>query len=246
MIPRSIQSRLRRFGRRHRTPRSDSRPRSPDELPELFASLGIARDYSGLDLDGLVVDLRGWGSVHPIFEDVFQKLRPRLVIEVGTWKGASLLHMHALGRKYGCGTRFVAVDTWLGSNESIWRSAEDREQLMLRGGYPTMFRQFAFNLLAHDAADDVFPLPMTSTMAARLLAGLGVVADAVYVDAGHAEEEVASDLRLYYDVLRSGGALFGDDFDDRWPGVVRAVERFGRRRGLRTSAWDAKWILWKP
>jgi len=221
-------------------------PPEPEELPALFASIGIDCDYSALDLADLTVDTQGWGSFHPIFADVFRVLRPRVVIEVGTWKGASLLHMHELGRTFGCETRFVCIDTWLGSNDSIWLDPHDRRHLMLRGGYPTMFRQFVFNLLEHDAADDVFPLPMTSTTAARVLRRLGVVADAIYLDAGHEEEELAADLRLYYDLLRPGGALFGDDFDERWPGVMRAANSFSRRQGLELGVHAKKWIVWKP
>jgi hypothetical protein len=87
---------------------------------------------------------------------------------------------------------------------------------------------------------------MTSTTAARVLRRLGVVADAIYLDAGHEEEELAADLRLYYDLLRPGGALFGDDYDERWPGVMRAANSFSRRQGLELGVHAKKWIVWKP
>ena len=33
-----------------------------------FSAIGIDRDYSALDLDGLQIDLQGWGSAAPTFE----------------------------------------------------------------------------------------------------------------------------------------------------------------------------------
>ena len=88
------------------------------DLPTLFASLGIRRDYSALDLDGCGLDLQGWGAEHPIFERVLLEVRPAVLIEVGTWKGASVLHMHSLARRHRLGTLFICIDTWLGSAES--------------------------------------------------------------------------------------------------------------------------------
>ena len=124
-------------------------------MPALFASIGIVREYSDLDLEGFSVDLQGWGSEHPLFEELFRELSPSIAVEVGTWKGASVLHMHGLSRKYGCETLFVCVDTWLGSSEH-WLAADDRLSLGLRGGYPTIYRQFVFNVVEHRAVTTCF------------------------------------------------------------------------------------------
>jgi hypothetical protein len=216
-----------------------------DLVAARLGGLGIDRDYSALDLDGLEIDLQGWGSTSPVFEQVIKEVRPELVVEVGTWKGASLLHMYDLSRRYGCETCFVCVDTWLGSSEH-WLSAEDRPSLMLRGGYPTMFRQFVFNILAHEAADAIFPLPTTSTSAARILRATEIVADAVYIDAGHEEEEVAADLQHYYELLRPGGVIFGDEYHSRWAGAIRAVDGFAKKQQLKPRFIGGWWLFRKP
>lgn len=213
--------------------------RARTRLSAKFRSIGIDQDYSALDLDGLSVDLQGWGSDRPIFADVMA-VQPALVIEVGTWKGASLLHMRSLSPK----TQFIAVDTWLGSALDLW--LEHREALMLVGGYPTFWRQFIYNLLAHGAEHDVYPLPMTSTAAARVLAHLEIVADAIYIDCGHDEEEVAVDLRRYWRLLRPGGVMFGDDYNERWRGVVRAVDAFASQERVPVAIRDEMWRLGKP
>ena len=215
------------------------------ELPALFASLGIRRDYSALDLEGFDPDFQGWGADHPIFEQVLVELRPAVVVEVGTWKGASLLQMHALARRHRLDTSFICIDTWLGSSEN-WIKPEPRPNMRLEGGHPTLYRQFVANLIARDATDNVYPLPMSSTVGARLLHGLGVEADVIYVDAAHEEEELTLDLMLFWRVLRPGGVMFGDDYVPRWSGVVRAVDRFVGEHRLGLEVDREKWLVVKP
>jgi predicted O-methyltransferase YrrM len=68
-------------------------------------------------------------------------------------------------------------------------------------------------------------------MAAGTLRKLDVAVDLVYVDASHEAEDVAKDLRAYWDVVRAGGVLFGDDYAPAWPGVVKAVDAFAAEIG---------------
>ena len=49
--------------------------------------------YSEFIYEEKNVDLQGWGSKHVIFEYLLQKIKPNLIIELGTWKGASAIHM---------------------------------------------------------------------------------------------------------------------------------------------------------
>jgi methyltransferase family protein len=209
------------------------------DLPSLLGSIDVTREYSELDLSGLETDLQGWGADRPVFERLLAEARPNVVIEVGVWKGASLIRMHGLARELGLSTQFIAIDTWLGSAEH-WLGAKDRARLQLRGGYPDLYRQFVFNLLANDAGD-VFALPMPSNAAARVLAELGVRADLIYVDAGHEEVDVRSDLASYLPLLTDLGVMFGDDYGPSWPGLVRAVDDFARKGDLELDG--PVWIL---
>lgn len=216
------------------------------DVAKLFHSIGITRDYSSLDLTAVPRDTQGWGSQHPCFKLAIDTAKPALAIEVGTWKGASLLNMHALTRKAGLATRFICVDTWLGSNEVLWRNPGFRASLNLKGGYPNMFPQFIRNITDAGIADDVFPVPMTSSGAYFLLKKLGIVADLAYIDAGHEEDEVYLDLKYYYDLLRPGGVLFGDDYRSSWPGVIAAVNRFAADTRQFLYTWNGKFMLVKP
>lgn len=215
------------------------------EVAEAFRSIGITKDYGDLDLASLPVDLQGWNSEHPFFRAALNRSKAGLVIEVGTWKGASVVTMHQVSRSLGLDTKFICVDTWLGSDEH-WVDPEMRASLRLHRGYPRMFEQFAANMIHAGIMDDVFPLPMPSTVAAHLIKRLGLVPDAVYIDAGHHEEEVYTDLRLYHDLLRPGGVLFGDDYDETWPGVVAAVNRFAAEQRCLLHTGRLKYMMVKP
>ncbi len=199
-----------------------------------------------MDFEGLSKDTQGWESQHRIFKRVFDTYRPKVVVEVGTWKGASILHMDALSQRLGCDIRFICVDTWLGSNDGLWLDAEFRASLMLRDGYPSMFRQFIFNVKQHDATDRIYPLPMTSTCSAYLLKRLNVMADAIDVDAGHEADEVYMDLTRYFQILNPGGAMFGDDYSSDWQGVIDAVNRFCAERSIELIVDDGKWLFERP
>jgi methyltransferase family protein len=215
------------------------------DLPTLLGSIGIRRDYSDLDLEGIEPDLQGWGSRHPMMERLLSVVRPELVIEVGTWKGKSALYMHEVSRRLGLETSFICVDTWLGSAEH-WIEPAFREHLRLRGGFPTLYLQFVVNVIAHDAVADIYPLPLSSPAAATVLADLGVVADIVYLDASHDEDEVGLDLSRYWPLVRTGGILFGHDYGENWPGVVQAVDRFAAEHELDLETESPMWLLQSP
>jgi cephalosporin hydroxylase len=216
------------------------------DLTAIFADLGIERNYTTMDFAGISEDLQGWGSEHALFTALLQSVRPTIVIEVGSWKGASVIHMAKAARALNLATKFICVDTWLGSNDVLWLDPELRRSLFLQNGYPSMFKQFIFNIKATGVADDIFPLPMTSSAAYYVLKRLDIIPQLIYIDAGHEEQEVASDLTLYWDLLAPGGCLFGDDYNEGWMGVVKAVNSFCVDKGLLLNLSAGKFYLTKP
>ena len=62
-------------------------------------------------------DIQGWNSTHRYLTDAIDHRRPDIVIEVGVWKGASVLTMARRMRDIGCDGVVIAVDTWRGSAE---------------------------------------------------------------------------------------------------------------------------------
>lgn len=176
-------------------------------------------------------DLQGWNSKHQLFEKMFRAVRPSTVIEVGVWKGASVIHMADLAKQLDLPCRIIAIDTWLGSSEH-WLSDEMRADLKLRNGYPTLFETFLVNVRNAGFEDIIEPLPVPATTAAEILSARGVAADIIHIDAGHEYEDVWADLTSYAPLLTERGVIIGDDYTRSYEGVRRAFNRFCRRNGM--------------
>jgi len=134
---------------------------------------------------GQPTDLQGWGSSrHPYLASGIAKLRPRIVVEVGGWKGASALHMAEQLRTLQLDAVVIAVDTWLGIWQH-WSRPEWFAELGLKGGYPSLYHKFAANVVAGGLEDYIVPLPLDSANACALVSHNGIVADMLHIDAGH-------------------------------------------------------------
>ncbi|WP_237213208.1 class I SAM-dependent methyltransferase [Falsiroseomonas oryziterrae] len=224
-------------------------PRQGSARAELVARLWRGNDpFRHARPDPARVDMQGWASNHPAFEQAIRELRPRLIVEVGVWKGASVIHMAKLLRQHGVDGVVLAVDTWLGSSEN-WLSDIWFPSLQTQDGYPTLYRTFVANVLEADVQDLVLPLPLDSGNAAVLLRQRGIMADMLHVDAGHDLGSVEADLRAWWPLLRAGGALIGDDYfpaGDRWPGVKAAFDTFTGTHRLEPVVTVPKIRLNKP
>ena len=214
----------------------------------LLERLYSTNPYEGFDHENYNLDLHGWGSDHPVFRKVIEEVSPKLIVEVGTWKGASAVHMAQCLEDLGMDATIVCVDTWLGAVE-FWEDKQDPERylsLKLKHGYPTVFYQFLANVVKSGFHDVIVPFPQTSTIAARWLRKNDIQPDLIYVDGSHEEEDVLQDLIDYWQVVAPGGMLFGDDFDEYWPGVRSAVRRFAQLCEIKEDIHDRKWMLRKP
>ena len=212
-------------------------------LREFVTAFFVEPIYKGFDASQYKLDLYGWGSTSPVFEHIINLMRPTNILELGTWKGASAVHMAKLCKQRNIDATLVCVDTWLGSNPVLWEG-DLRKDLMLKFGFPQMYYQFLANVVHSECQDIITPLPMTSFAAANLFQKMGVVFDCIYVDSSHDLDETYIELTRFYSLLRPGGVIFGDDYSQ--PGVTTSVNRFGYEKGLMLAIQDNKWILQKP
>lgn len=227
-------------------PRSAHAPKREEcGTPDVMRLLHENNPYDGFDFQSLPFEAHGWGGQSPAFRELITRIKPRLIIEVGTWKGASALEMAAVVRDLGLSTQIVCVDTWLGALE-FWTDQTDPERylsLHLRHGYPSVYYQFLANVCHKGFQAGIVPFPQTASTAALWFRYYGITADLIYVDASHEEEDVYQDLCNYWEVVSHSGFLFGDDYD--WDGVRLAVDRFAKEEGRQVIFVADKWLLQK-
>lgn len=189
---------------------------------------------------GVEIDLHGWNSTHPVFAEVIKQSNPATIIEVGTWKGRSALHI----AKLATAARVICVDTWLGSGEHI-HSVEPKCQIPKdQYGYPTLYHQFLSNIHGKPEAARIFPVAAPSVTAAKIFLSLGITAQLIYIDGEHSHRAVFADIAAYWDLLAPGGIMFGDDFST-YSGVFCDVHRFAYDHRLAIEVQDPFWIARK-
>ena len=186
----------------------------------------------------------------PVFEEVISKAKPRLVVEVGSWKGASAAHMAKLMRVH-CepGARIICIDTWLGSPDHFLAHALDqppdwRLSLRLKNGYPQLYYTFLCNMVRQKVDDMVIPLPQPSLQGAFIIRSLGLRPDVVYIDADHEYDAVLADLRAFWPLLSDDGILIGDDFFSHST-VTQAAYDFSREVNVPLVGKYSKFVLSK-
>lgn len=180
--------------------------------------------------------ISGWNSESIALEYAINTYKPESIVEVGSWLGASAIFMASKTK-----APILCVDTFLGSNEVLWREGKVNN---LVDNFNSIYRQFCANITHKELNNQVSPLPMTSSSAAELLAKLDVTIDMVYLDAGHREREVYADLQDWWPLTNK--VLVGDDYNSYWPGVIAAADKFASENNINLQVMDNKFILEKP
>jgi predicted O-methyltransferase YrrM len=213
---------------------------------ELMAKLLPANPYAGFPYQNYALDLQG-SPEEPLVRQVLTQLRPRVIVEAGSWKGDSAIRMAAILNELQSDAAIVCVDTWLGSIEHLAGTVQGWDiRPYIKHGYPALYHQFLANVMHRGCEDRIIPIANTSATGARWLLRQEVVADLVYLDASHEEDDVYQDLDLYWKVLRPGGVICGDDWHAFWFGVICGVNRFVKEHDLRLQVANQTWLLQKP
>ena len=183
-----------------------------------------------------------WGSSHPWFQETIRLVRPRTIIEVGTFTGASAIHMAKYLEAENLEAAVICVDTFLGGIDH-WTSA--RELLGAHFGRPSIYYEFLSNVINHKQQSRIVPFPLDSLNAARFFKHIGLSAEMVYIDGSHERGDVRRDLEMYWPLVNGGGAMLIDDITGHFPGVVQDVDEFCSGAGLKLETNAEKGILRK-
>lgn len=179
--------------------------------------------------------VQGWGSTGAVFGNLIRRVKPKIIIEVGTFLGASALHMVQLTRQLGLrDVQILCVDDfrgWPGFQKDRWSRSDE---IKMVNGDAMLLYQFMQNVVHANASESVMFMPFSTGSALEKLCEWGVFGDLIEIDAGHDFHSAWSDINRAYKILRPGGVLFGHDYltaaDNR--GVRRAVNLFAKVKNL--------------
>lgn len=105
-----------------------------------------------------------------------------------------------------------------------------------RSGDPRIYDRFLHTIVQAGLTDTVMPLRLPSLTAARLVHVLGYIVDIVYLDSAHEAGETFMELSLWWEVLKPGGVMLGDDY--AWQSVRHDLDLFVKV-GWRRSGWSS-------
>lgn len=210
----------------HVPPPADGSPASPYDFKKMLFAEDI---YDTIELDGIEPDLQGWGSNHGLFGIAIQKLRPLTIVELGTWKGASAVHMADLCKKEGLNAQILCVDNWIGFPSFYLRPEQAHKEFKMKGGIPRLFWTFMKNVVEAGHQDMITPLVQQTYHAAQILRSRRVQADLIYVDGDHTYEGCKADLDQFEEIVAPNGVFLCDDY--QWEGAKRAIDEYHERTG---------------
>lgn len=177
--------------------------------------------------------LSGWkNSTSPVLSECARGAK--IIVEVGSLLGASVAWMAKANPTAG----FYCIDTWTDPGFPV-PGPIPRD----RFGAQMLYEQFLTNMLHEGIDNRVSPIRATSTLGLKSLARAEILADMVYVDAGHDYSEAFVDLVYCLPILAPGAVIVGDDCNADFPGVEQAAKLFAEQEGFAMEIRDQKFIL---
>jgi predicted O-methyltransferase YrrM len=210
---------------------------------EVLAAMHIPDAFAGPLPSRPGAKVWGWTGDAPIFGELIEARRPKLIVEVGSWVGQSALTMVAHLSLNGLDSAIICVDTWLGAYEH-WEEEKWRATLNFANGRPTIYEDFLANVAAAGYTNTIVPLTLPSSIAARILARWDIRPDLIYIDGAHDADSVHADIVDYYKILAPRGLMFGDDW--AWPSVQEGVKLGARRLQVDYTERGMNWFIRKP
>ena len=163
-------------------------------------------------------EIPGWFSYADLYDEVVDKAPYRAkFVEVGSWFGKSTNYLAKKikdSKKY---IEFTTVDTFKGTSD------EDLHQTIVGAFSGDIFYEFIDNTVLSNNYASFDIIKDTSANASNQFANGSI--DYLMLDAGHSYDDVMNDIKVWYNKIRPGAIISGDDYNVFF-GVNKAVDEF--------------------
>ena len=165
-------------------------------------------------------EIPGWFSYDGLYNEFVEEAKDGdTFVEVGTWFGKSTNYLTTKIKESKKDIKFVTIDTVKGTDD------EELHQNIVGAFNGDIFYEFIDNTVLSNNYNKFEIIKDTSHNAANQFANSSI--DYIMLDAGHSYEDVNDDIRHWYNKVKPGGTISGDDYGGSFfPGVTRAVDEF--------------------
>lgn len=162
------------------------------------------------------LDSEIWFNYQNFYDEVAQA-KHKVLVELGTWKGHSLMYLAKKLKEQQYEFELYGVDLF---DESPFHDNPGNEYLKPQMKY--VWEVYNENLIRAGVRDVVKDIKAFSWDAASQFEDESV--DFIFIDADHKYESVKKDILTWLPKLKKGGIMSGHDFYQTTAGVKQAVE----------------------
>ena len=193
-----------------------------------------------------VFEIPGWFAYEDLYNSVVEKAPfDATFVEVGAWFGKSTNHLASKIRESKKNINFTTIDTWKGTDD------EQLHQNIVGAFNGDIFYEFIDNTVLSNNYGTFNMIKDTSHNAGNQFQNNSI--DFIMLDAGHSYESLMEDLKVWYNKVKPGGIISGDDYGV-FEGVTRAADEYfygqfskGFRNFIRTKPRiQVKHLLTRP
>ena len=165
-------------------------------------------------------EIPGWFSYNDLYDDVVDKAPfDSTFVEVGTWLGKSTNYLASKIKESKKNINFITIDTFKGTDD------EELHQNIVGSFNGDVFYEFIDNTVLSNNYDSFNIIKDTSHNAANQFSNGSI--DYIMLDAGHSYEDVMDDIKIWYNKIKPGGCISGDDYGGSFfPGVTQAADEY--------------------
>jgi hypothetical protein len=182
-------------------------------------------------------EIPGWFSYQNVYDRMVSTgFDGAVFVELGAWFGKSTNYLASAIRKSGKKINLTSIDTWKGTVD------EKLHQNIVGTFNGDIFYEFIDNTMISGNYASIDYIKDTSKNAANNFPNCSI--DFMMIDGGHSYEDVKEDMTIWYNKIKPGGVISGDDFGtEHFTGLTRAVEEFFYGQ-VEQSIWS--WLRNKP
>lgn len=182
-------------------------------------------------------EVPGYFSYNDLYDYIADNVAPNsTLVEVGAWLGKSANYLATKIKELKKEVNFITVDTFKGTED------EALHQNIVGAFNGDIFYEFIDNTVLSNNYDSFNIIKDTSKNAANQFSNSSI--DYIMLDAGHSYEDVTNDIKIWYNKIKPGGIISGDDYGGSYfPGVTKAADEYFYKqfnRGFRS------WYRKKP